>query len=164
MKPKIKIIETWKISSSLFGWMKHTHKTPLCEELLSTCLGEEFEAKGQTGQLQSSTESEAKLTARVACIVETSRLQNPKERFDNNFLINTNAIDHEITPSTTTFLIWSSIFLFVLAIQIHRTFPKWEEPNSIAQHLFILKLIYSHCWFFNFLVKVGHPCYDRIRK
>lgn len=76
-----------------------------------TCFGEEFEATGQTGQFQSWTESEAKVTATIACAVETTRLQNPKERFESIFLSNRNPIDHETIPGTITFLItWSSIF------------------------------------------------------
>ena len=68
--------------------------------LVHTCLGEESEAKGQTGQLQSSTESEANITAKVAWIVETMRLQKSKERSEKIFLINRKTVVHEITPNT----------------------------------------------------------------
>ena len=67
----------------------------------STCLGEDFEAKGQTGQLQSWIEEKAKATAKKACAVETRRLQKSKERFGNaTFLIATNKVDHAATLNT----------------------------------------------------------------
>ena len=68
--------------------------------LVHTCLGEEFEAKGQIGQLQSSTVSETNVTVKIAWIVETMRLQKSKERLKKIFLINTKAVVHEITPNT----------------------------------------------------------------
>ncbi|KAK8551827.1 hypothetical protein V6N13_120263 [Hibiscus sabdariffa] len=76
-------------------------KKLLC--LAHACLREGADAKGQTGQLQSSTESDAKITAEIAWIVETRRLQNPKERLEKIFLMNRKSVVHEITPITIRF-------------------------------------------------------------
>lgn len=75
-----------------------------------TCLGEDFEATGQSGQLQSWTEREAKVTAKDAWTVETKRLQKSKERFGKTFLINRNSVVHDITPNKTRLIIESSIY------------------------------------------------------
>ena len=70
----------------------------------STCEGDDFEAKGQTGHFQSCTERELRITPKQAWIVETRRLQKSKERFGNILLINKNVAVHEITPKTTSFM------------------------------------------------------------
>lgn len=75
-----------------------------------TCWGEDFKATGQTGHFQSSTDKEDNVTARIAWVVETRRLQNSNERFGNDFLISRKAVVHERTPKRRRFLTWSSIF------------------------------------------------------
>lgn len=74
----------------------------------NTCLGEDVEATGQTGHLQSWTDSEAKVTAKDAWIVETKRLQKSNERFGKAFLINKKSVDHKIIPKKTIIIIESS--------------------------------------------------------
>ena len=73
---------------------------------------EDFEAKGQTGHLQSWTEREANITAKVAWIVETTRLLNSNESLGKTLLVNRKIVDHEMTPTTTKFIILPSILYF----------------------------------------------------
>lgn len=73
-----------------------------------TCLGEDVEAMGHTGQLQSWTDREAKITAKDAWIVETKRLQKSNEHFGKAFLINKKSEVHKITPNKTLTIIGSS--------------------------------------------------------
>jgi len=76
---------------------------------LITWLGEGLEARGQTGHVQSSTEREASVKAKVAWTVETRRLQNSKDRFGKNFLKRWNAVVHEMIPNVIILKIRSSI-------------------------------------------------------
>lgn len=82
------------------------------ETYIHTWLREGEEANGQTGHFQSWTVSEANVTAKVAWIVETRRLQNSNDRFGKAFLIKIKAVDHERTANTTK-LVFSSIFLLL---------------------------------------------------
>ena len=104
-KQKVYKIKVYKLSINEDYYIKYI-----------TCFGEESEAKGQTGQFQSSTEREAKVTAIIAWIVETTLLQNSNERFGHVFLINTKSVDHEITPKATIFLILSSMIFAILLL------------------------------------------------
>lgn len=65
---------------------------------------EDFEAKGQIGHLQSSTESEANVTAKIAWIVETTRLQKSKDRLEKILLATIKAVVHETIPTTIDFV------------------------------------------------------------
>ena len=78
---------------------KNQNYASVFHEFEVTWLGEDFEARGETGQAQFSTDREARTTAEVAWAVETRRLQNSKERFGNNFLKRWNAAVHEMIPS-----------------------------------------------------------------
>lgn len=77
----------------------------------STCWGEDFDPTPHIGHLQSSTESQANVTAKVAWRVDTTRLQKSKERLGNILLTVTNAELHETTPTTIVFMTYSSISL-----------------------------------------------------
>ena len=55
-------------------------------------------------------ESEARVTAKVAWRVDTTRLQKSKERLGNILLTITNADVHETTPTTIVFVTYFSIF------------------------------------------------------
>ena len=68
-------------------------------------MGEDLEAEGERGEVQSWTERDAKMTAKVAWIIETIRLQNSKDLFGKTLLITKNPVVHDTTPNTTNLII-----------------------------------------------------------
>lgn len=67
-------------------------------------MGEDFDPTGQIGHLQSLTESQANVTAKVAWSVDTTRLQKSNERLGKILLTKTKADVHETTPTTIVFI------------------------------------------------------------